>query len=293
MTVTSSASGRPRRGRVRAAPGGAVVLAAALAGCRPAAGPAPAAATAFPPELANARVLYQRPDGVYLRRLAAPSAERLAGDAAYPRWAPDGGSFAFLRGNRVMLYRFADRSERELAAAAEGRAVAFHPDGREVWFTDGTAVKAVAVAGGAPRTVLSGTAVLELGIAPGGRFLAATVPALGGYRVARFDLPGGARRDFERGCSAGVTADGGRITVNLRGHTRLALLDARTGETAAVVAAPEGLTLDNQKWSNHPDWLAAVTEGRRADVVVQRAADGQAWRVTDTGDADRPDLRIE
>ncbi len=272
------------------------VAALALFGCKPEAIPAPPAedvGEGFPPDLAGARLLYQRPDGIYLRTAAKPEAEKIVGDAAYPRWAPDGQSFAFLRGNRVMLYRFSDRSARELAVAEKGRAVAFHPGGGEVWFTDGDAVKAVSVEGGASRVALSGARVLELDFAPDGTFLAATVPALGGYRVARFELPGGVRRDIARGCSAGVTADGGRILVNLDGHTRLALFDATSGERVAEIAAPPGFKLDNQKWSNHPDWLAAVTEGRRQDIVIQRASDGRVWRVTSEGDADRPDLRVE
>jgi len=275
---------------------GVALLAAGALGCgcgaRRTAPPA-SLPVAHPPELDGARLLYQRPDGIWLMEIGRAPPVRVAEGGHWPRWAPDGRAFAFLRGSRVMLYRFADRSERELAVAAKGRAVAFHPEGREVWFTDGDRVLAVPAAGGATREALAGAEFMELDLAPGGRFAAATVRALGGYRVARFDLPSGARRDLERGCSAGVSADGRRITVNRGGHERLGLLDAATGATVGEILAPPGTRLDNQKWSNHPDWIAAVSEGDRQDVVVQRVSDGRAWRLTDTGDADRPDLRVE
>ena len=281
-----------RNRRIGARGPGTVLLAAALSiGCD-ARRPTPPAAwpLAAPAELEGAQLLYQRPDGIWLLEIGAGLPRRLAEGGRWPRWAPDGRSFAFVRGNRILLRNLDNGAERDLAGADKPRAVAFHPEGREVWFTDGARVRAVPIAGGSPRDVLSGAEFMELALSPDGRFVAATVRALGGYRVARFDVPSGARRDLERGCSAGVSADGRCITVNRGGHDRLGLLDAETGESVGEILAPPGLRLDNQQWSNHPAWIAAVIEGDRQEVVLQRVSDGSVWRVTDTGDADRPDL---
>jgi hypothetical protein len=265
-------------------------------GCGPAAAderaPGNRPPLAAPAELRGARLLYQRPDGIYLRTLGQNQTLRLVADAAYPRWAPDGQSFAFRRGDRIMLFDLRDRSERLLAEAERARAVAFHPDGRQVLFTDGKSVKSFDLRGGVATTLATGPEFFELAVSPQGDFFAATVKAFG-YRVQRFDLPSGRATEIARGCSAGVSPDGQRITVNFDGHARLSLRDSRTGEERGELAAPVGLRFDNQKWSNQPDWIAAVAEGKRQDVFVQRVRDSQAWRVTDEGDADRPDLFVE
>ncbi len=48
--------------------------------------------------------------------------------------------------------------------------------------------------------------------------------------------------------------------------------------TAVGAGGPEA---DNQKWSNHPDWIAGIVEGKAQDIMVQRTGDGRVWRVTD------------
>jgi hypothetical protein len=53
------------------------------------------------------------------------------------------------------------------------------------------------------------------------------------------------------------------------------------------------LRLDNQQWSNRPEWIMTVREGPRRDILAQRVADGRVWRLTDDGDADRPDLFVD
>lgn len=266
-----------------------------VAGCGQRRAPLPGTALLLeaPTELRGARLLFQRPDGVWFLELGKPAAERVAEGGRWPRWSPDGRAFAFVRGNSIFLRDAATGAERELAAARKPRAVAFHPQGNEVWYTDGARVMAVSVNGGAPREALTGAEFMELALSPDGRFAVATVRALGGYRVARFDLPAGERRDIARGCSAGVSADGRLITVNRGGHDRLDLFDAESGAFSRELLAPPDVRLDNQQWSNHPDWMAAVIEGERQDIVIQRVSDGRVWRVTDVGDADRPDLWVE
>ena len=247
---------------------------------------------AAPAELAGARLLYQRADGIHLRVLGQDQSSRLVADATWPRWAPDGKSFAFVRGSQIMHFDLATQAERVLAEAGQARAVAFHPDGQRVLFTDGKAVKSIPLEGGPAAAVATGPAFLELDISSQGDFLATTVKSLG-FRVWRLDLPSGRKTEIGRGCSASISPDGRLVTVNLDGHDQLALRDSRTGEERGRVPAPAGMQLDNQQWSNHPDWIAAVVEGPRRDILAQRVADGQAWRLTDDGDADRPDLFVE
>jgi len=93
-----------------------------------------------------------------------------------------------------------------------------------------------------------------------------------------------------RGCSASLSPNGTRATLNLNGHRELALLDVRTGDTLATLSAPPDTQLDNQYWSNHPDWITAVSH--KGDIFLQRVTDGTCWRITRTGDADRPDLFV-
>lgn len=265
------------------------LAAGSLGGCGPAA--EPPAAAALPPALQGARLLYQRPDGIHLRVLGEDRSTLLVAIGTYPRWAPDGQSFVFLRGRQVVRYAFRDGSEKIVAEADQPRALAFHPDGRRILFTDGKQIKSVPVDGGAPSVVLSGPRFYELDAAASGDFLVATVKSFG-YRVQRFDLPAGTATEIGRGCSASLSPDDRLATVNLAGHGRLALRDSRTGAERGELRAPAGYSFDNQKWANHPDWIVVVSEGDRRDVYAQRVGDGQVWRLADNGDADRPDLFV-
>jgi hypothetical protein len=273
-----------------------LVLSGGLFGCGPAKHPDSANAAALhvgvPPGLQGARLLYQRPDGIYLRILGQSQSVRLVEDAVYPRWAPDGQSFAFLRGDRILHFGLSDKSERLLATAERVRAVAFAPAGDRVLFAVGRSIQSVALRGGPVATVATGPEFMELDVSDQGDFFAATVKSFG-YRVVRFDLPSGRQTEMARGCSASVSPDGRLITANQAGHVQLALRDSQTGADRGQVTAPAGLKFDNQKWSNHPDWIAAIAEGKRPDVLVLNVRDGQACRVTDDGDADRPDLFVE
>ena len=244
-----------------------------------------------PPGLAGAKLLYQRADGIYLRDLGRGKPRRLAVKGAWPRWAPDGKSVVFLRGNQVVLFDLATKAERVVADVAQARTLAFHPDGRQVFVADGKSVKSVALADGRSKPVLSGAVVYELDVAGSGYFLVATVKSRG-YRVRRYAVPSGASAELGRGCSASVSPDGRLATINVDGHHELWLVDAQTGKEQHRLRAPEGARLDNQKWSNHRDWIVGIIEGEAQDIVVQRVTDGRVWRVTDEGDADRPELWV-
>ncbi|MDD4341850.1 MAG: hypothetical protein PHO14_06405 [Kiritimatiellae bacterium] len=245
-----------------------------------------------PPGLKAAKLLYQRADGIYLQTLGQGASRRLAANGGWPRWAPDGKAFVFLRGNHIVLFDLATKSERVITEVAQARTVAFHPDGRHIFVASGKSVRSIALADGRSKEVLSGSAIYELDVAASGDFLVATVKSLG-YRVRRYALPSGASTELGRGCSASVSPDGRLATINVDGHHELRLVDTQTGGGGRRLMAPEGFQIDNQKWSNHPDWITGIIEGEAQNIVVQRVSDGQVWRVTDEGDGDRPDLWVE
>ncbi len=244
-----------------------------------------------PAELAYARLVYHRPDGVYGKSLSGGAARQLVEGASYARWSPDGETVAMVSGHEVLVYNWQTGETRTLARVEQPRAVGFHPDGREVFFTDGQAIRAVHIKTGSVRQVLDGAPFFELDVASDGTFMAATV-RVRGWRVRRYELPDGTYREVARGCSAGVSPDGRWIMTNTGGHQRLDLRDSVNGEVSRTLHAPEGHTLNNHKWSNRNEWIAGIVQEPGTDIMAQRVSDGRTWRLTEHGDADRPDLFI-
>lgn len=243
------------------------------------------------PDLRESRLLYQRTDGIYLRTPGEQSARKLIRNGTYPRWVPGGDAFVFIRDDQILLYEFENKRERILAQASSPRAVAFHPNGEAVWFIDGKNLCSAPRTGGGPVRIEERTADFrELNFAPDGTFLAVTVKRLTGFRVERLDPFTGRKNEIGRGCSANVSPDGRTITVNLGSHRELALHDSATGRETSRLFAPPGLQLDNQHWSNHPDWIVAVAEGDSTYVIAQRVSDGKAYRLTPESDCNRPAL---
>lgn len=267
---------------------GAAVVTAVIASSKPESLPLDA-----PAELANARLIYQRSDGIYLRTPGARSAKKLVGNGTHPRWSPDGDSFAFIRGQQVMLYDGDTKKERAVATAKKLRAVAFHPNGKEIWFIDGETIGSVRLDGGAVTERLRGSDFRELDIAIDGSFLAVTVKRLVGYRVEIFPLPSGNENVVARGCSASISPDGKYVTVNTGDHTKLSLRDRASGKEWQSIHAPDSIKLDDQHWSNHPAWIVSTSEGAQRSVFVHRVDDGKSWRITPESDCRRPDLFID
>lgn len=249
----------------------------------------PGVSPGAPEALRGARLVFERPDGVYLRAVPG-EAERLIEGGTWPRWSPDGRFIAFLRDGAVHRYILDEARVEELAPVGDPQAVAVPPGGGEVWFTDGNTVKAVAVEGKAVRTVVEGARVLELDAGPEGRTLVATVKHFG-YKVMVFDLAAGSSRTLDKGCSASFSPDGSRVTNNVDGHTRLALLHPETGKEMKSLPAPSAMKTDNQFWSNHPDWIVSMEEVH-GHILAHRVSDGAVWRLTELTGCDRPDLFV-
>jgi len=243
-----------------------------------------------PASLRQARLLFQRPDGIYLAKPSDGHTVRVTINAAYPRWFPDGRRFVFIRQDRVMLHDTTDASERELAHSSQIRALAVNRANGDVFLATANGTYRIAPGSGNTEPVPVGGPAYELS-ACGPVLITTERLPLRGFGIKRYSLA----TDDEsillgRGCSASLSPNGTRATLNLNGHRELALLDVRTGDTLATLSAPPDTQLDNQYWSNHPDWITAVSH--KGDIFLQRVTDGTCWRITRTGDADRPDLFV-
>jgi len=272
------------------------ILPAALAllagaGCQREAQPVATGLQPPPPPavLREARLLFHRPDGIYLARPFDGNERLVTPDASYPRWLPDGKRFVFIRDSRIMLHHTGDGSERELAHGQQVRAVAVNPINGNVLFAAADGVHRIDIATGGTQRLIPGKRAYEL--AARGNVLVVTEQLpLRGFGIRRYTLPSTSATLLGRGCSASLSPDGTLATLNLDGHRELAILEIHSGAVRKTLPAPPGMQLDNQYWSGHPDWIAAVSHS--GDILLQRVADAAAWQITTTGDADRPDLFI-
>jgi uncharacterized membrane protein YbhN (UPF0104 family) len=239
----------------------------------------------------DAWVVFQRPDGIYKVRVGEAEPSRLAAPGLFPRWSPDGQSIAFLQNSRVMILRRDGGEPEALAPVSEPRALAFHPSGEELFFTDGQLIRAVNLKTRAVRKVVSGSRFRELDIAPDGRIVA-TVRTRGVSMIG-FDPGSGKQWRIAGGCSASLSPDGRRVTNNEGDHRKLAIRDFESGARLGTLDAPPGLAFDNQFWSNHDNWIVSKSEEPFEDVFVHDVLKNEAVRVTFVGQCDRPDLFVE
>lgn len=243
-------------------------------------------------------VVYQRADGrkvdgIYKTYLGSPESILLVKHGRYPRWSPDGRHIAFLRDNQVMLMTANGGQLRQLATAGDSRAIAYHPNGEEVLFTDGDQIRAVSVKTGAMRTLVDGYAFRALDMSTDGCRLAASAH---GHRMLGFDLPEKRRWDIGRGCSANLSPDGSLFSSNTSRHLRFAICRWGTGEMVGSLDAPAGLTTDNEYWSNHQNWLVCRTaypnHPDTQNIIAHSVFENRSVQVTFSNDCDRPDLFV-
>ncbi len=243
-------------------------------------------------------LVYQREsatlaEGIYVAELGRTDGRRLA-DGRYPRWSPTGSHIAFLHGSNVVVMAADGASPRTVATTTvpAPRALAWHPGGGEVWFTDGTSIRAADIRSGAVRTVVTGSPFrgLDVAVTPDGTHLVATIQ---GHRILAYHIETGAVRDAGVGCSANLSPDGTQFTHLSGSHRHIRLRRWSDLSDAAEFDAPEDLTLDNEQWSNDPRWV--ISRGQRkdgADLCLHDPGANRTVQVTFTGDCNRPDFFV-
>lgn len=235
------------------------------------------------------------PEGVYVARVGGRIAVRIA-DGRYPRWSPDGRNIAFFDGSNICLVSAEGRAKRTLATTEDPRprALAFHPSGTEVWFTDGDRLRVVGLADRRTRTVLSNIAVRGLAFSGDGRRL---VVSVAGHKMYAMELREGTfvqpARYLGRGCSAAVSP-GGEFYSDLDGrHVCVRLRRWSDDSVVTQLDGPEGWPVDNESWSNVQRWVVARTERPGpVDIWVWDLVTGRAVRMTGTQDTNRPHLWV-
>jgi uncharacterized protein (TIRG00374 family) len=247
------------------------------------------------------KIVFHKPDGIYVQRTGGEK-ELIVRGGRYPRWSNDGEQIVFLQGDRVMVARADGGNVQEVATADKPGAVCFHPDGRHVLYTDGKAIMKGDTATKKISIFLEGYRFKEIDISNDGKLVAATVKGLTGFSVVLWNLATGKVKKVARGCSASLSPDGTRVTVNQHGHKTLALFDTTTLKMVGTINAPSDNTpsdnsvdmlFDNHKWSNYGDWLVWTSEVNHHNIFIHSVASDIAYKITLDGDCDRGDLFVE
>ena len=214
-------------------------------------------------------------------------------DGMKPRWSPDGKHIAFLRGNDIMHARADGKKVQKLTTANVGFALAYHPDGKHVVFTDHKEAKSVNIETKEVNVLLTHDEFKEIDISKDGNMLIATQKKFGGYSVRAYNLSSGDGWVIGNGCSTSFSPDFSKTINNLHGHKELAIRDVKTKKVLQKISAPQDQRFDNQTWSNHPEWIISVNEGRFNEIFVHYLPDNSNYQITRVGNADYPDLHLE
>jgi hypothetical protein len=197
----------------------------------------------LPAELDQAMLLCHDSKGILLFRPSSGEPARLVvPDGRYPRWLADGSRFVFIRGGDVAMHDLRDGSETVLASPGNPIAVAADVAGEDVLYIANRQVYRISgvLSGGKEyraEKVLDGRDFREIAVS-GDLIVTTTGLPLRGYGVYLHEPPYGDGRLLGNGCSAGISPDGALATINLSGHTELALVDTANGERRGVVRAP-------------------------------------------------------
>ncbi|MFO1523555.1 MAG: hypothetical protein U1G05_16290 [Kiritimatiellia bacterium] len=163
---------------------------------------------------------------------------------------------AYLRGDaeiRIMSIR--GRGDRLLhTAGARIPRITFHPNGREILFLEKDEVRSLDLAGLTVRTVRQIRVPAAVDVSEDGRHLIVSTNLKGRHEIHTCLLPDGEWNTLGRGCSAAISPDGRVMTDNHFDHHYLRVL--QTSFRRPGGCRPPGMTLDNEAWSNRPDWIA-------------------------------------
>ncbi|AGF79149.1 hypothetical protein UWK_02613 [Desulfocapsa sulfexigens DSM 10523] len=238
------------------------------------------------------KIVYQRPDGIYMITVGEKSPQHLLNYGTNPRWSPNGKQIAFVHGNAILILTVKDGTVKQLATASKAKALCFFPDGKSVIFTDDKLLRRVDIKSRKIKTLLQGEQFYEVDIAKDGKRLTATVRGLTGFKVRIYDLQSNSNHTVSRGCSASISPDGSKVTVNGGKHRILHIHQWDSLKKIGQIHAPTGKQFDNQLWSNSPQWLVSTTEGKRRDLFLHHINSDSSFQITTSGDCDRGDLYV-
>ncbi len=240
----------------------------------------------------SAKIVYQRPDGLYVMQIGDSRPQRITDHGSHPRWSPDGNQITYVHDNTIMLITDAEHHPIRLATVEKAKAVVFEPDGKSIIFTNAQKLQKVEISNGKVTTLLENKKIKEIDTSSAINRLAMTIRSGFGFSVMTLDTVSNKLRKVAKGCSASLSPDGNVVTVNNKDHTRLQMYNWKTLQKVGHISSPPGLKFDNQFWSNHPQWLVSTSEGQTNDIFIHHLTSDSSFQLTSTGDCDRADLYV-
>lgn len=239
------------------------------------------------------KLIYQRSDGIYVQKISNQRELKIIEGGTYPRWSNDGKRIVFLQGKKVMVANHDGKGIQLITVLDKPQAVGFHPDGIHVLFIDGKKIMMADIRKKNVEKIWEGYRFKEFDISGDGKKIVATVKGFSGYTILLYNLNTKTIRSVAEGCSASISPDGERVTVNTSGHKTLEIYEIKSLRIAARIHAPHDDLFDNQKWSNHNDWIVATSEIKGKNIFIHRVSSDIAYQMTKSGDSDRADLFLE